>query len=171
MHDSPGGSGRVILLVVLLLLTCWFADWTDDYQSYLNSTRYSAFQSANGRTPIVSGGAMSGGSAMMAMALRSASAGAGLGQTSALESVFGGPLGSPSNASDDSRSARSGRDMLSNSGAGVNSTGNGLSVNRFGASGSNSGLGMGLSGSTSGLGTSGSYGLGSTGSSFSSFPQ
>jgi hypothetical protein len=97
MRDSRG-SGRTLLLIALLIVTCYFADWTDDYHSYLVSTQYASFESANGRKLPISGGRMDSSAIMAALASR---AGAADPQPmSALEAVFGAPLGSSRSATD-----------------------------------------------------------------------
>jgi hypothetical protein len=166
MHDSPGGSGRVILLVVLLLVTCYVADWTDEYTGYTVFAQYSAFQSANGHRSTVLGGSMASSAMLASIGLRSPM---GVTQASAIETVFGKPMTSPGAAADDSsgRPSASVRDALTNSGIGVNSFSGSSMTRRSGSanySGAASGsLGLGMSGSSSGLG--------SPGTSLSGFPQ
>src|SRR5690348_8525872 len=113
MKDSPGGSGRVILLVALLLVTCYVADWTDDYSSYTVFTQSSAFQSANGFKPPVSGGSMASSTMLASFGLPSTSGNTR--QISTMETVFGSPLGSTSGATDDSvgRASASGLNSFS----------------------------------------------------------
>lgn len=146
MHPSPG-SGRVLLLVVLLVATCFLADWTDDYYSFAVATEYSVLQNANGHRLPVSGGVSSSESA--AFAAFSLRPKAGAPQASALETVFGS---SGSTTSDDaapnrlSLSSRSLGRTASSADAGAFDTGNSMNL---GLGGNRPGLG--LSAGTSGL--------------------
>jgi len=87
-------------LIVLLLISCYAADWTDDYYSYSVANRYSVFEAANGRKPLLIGGGGLNSSAMLGAMRMSGSATTQ--QTSALEAVFGSPNGSsPGSSADD----------------------------------------------------------------------
>ena len=104
MHSR---SGRVFLLIALLLITCYFSDWTDDYLSYWNSVRYVSFEKANGPKISVSGGSMESHTMIATLALRNAQ------QPSALEAVFGSPADSSRTENGDPSTSRIAADIQS----------------------------------------------------------
>ena len=152
MKVFPGSSSRIILLVVLLLVTCYFADWTDDYNSYYNAARYASFETANGPRRSVSGGSMFSSSMTAALAARSSTTAQD--SRSALDEVFSGPIGLPQSDADDMSSRSTARAF--------NPFTKGMSAEGLGGSGSGLRRGMsnnaafGLMGGGSGLGFSGS---------------
>src|ERR1041384_1192318 len=66
MHVFPAKPNRLVLWIVALLVTCYLADWSDDYYSFAVSEQYASFQSANGWRPQVSGGGHINPSGLMA---------------------------------------------------------------------------------------------------------
>ena len=172
MRDLVGGFGRTkVILVLLLLVTCYVADWSDDLYSFSVASCYSAFREAN-PTLLKSydggGGGMNSSSMLTALA-QLKNAGQERQASSGLESVFGSPLGSSSSNSSQAQSARlrapfdgvSADDTGSSSaGSLTNRGGSGYNAARspYGLTGlgSSSGLGAasGLSSGTSGISTS-----------------
>jgi hypothetical protein len=105
--------------VVALLLTCYAADWTDDYHSYCVAARYSAFETANGARPRITGGGAGMHSSLMAAGLSSRSLSDDQTGSSVLESVFGLPPGATEPASASDSDGRVGRAIRSGQGLGV----------------------------------------------------
>lgn len=155
MRLSPGSSGRTILLVVLLLAACYFADWTDDYSSYSNAARYASFETANGPRRSVSGGSMFAASFTAALAARANTTAEKPGST--IDAVFGAPFGLPQSDADDT-SSRATAGAFDPFASGTRSRG-------LGGSGSGSVLGFSNNSSFgqrspgSGLGSAGSSGM------------
>ena len=161
MHDSSRRPGRIFVLVLILFATCYFADWTDDYNSYYNATRYTAFQTANGRKAPLSGGGLISTGMMAALTMKQEPA---VQQSSALEAVFGSPIGSSQPGNDGARTSLAQTRMGAFSGTGNLSTGGDFGNNRtgFGLSGNS---GFGLSGPSSSTGFSNSTGMSTSASS------
>ena len=109
MQDSVNGSGRTkVILILLLLATCYVADWSDDTYSFSVASCYTVFHEAN-PTLLKSydggGGGMNSSSMLTALA-QLKNAGQERQTNSGLESVFGSPLGSSSSNSSQAQSAR-----------------------------------------------------------------
>ena len=131
------GSGRTVLLVILLLIGCYFADWTDNNNSYWAATRWRAFQTANGRPQTVSGGAYDDSRMFLATSrdlVNGRSPNSKAANSSVLESVFGAPLGEPS-ASSSSANDDGNASSMSNTNRALRGASNG----RLGALGGHSG--------------------------------
>ena len=114
MSDVQGRNGVLGLLIGLLLLTCWAADWTDDYHSYAVANRYAVFQAANGANLArPSGGSMDVSAMTAALSARSSAARK---TDSALEATFG-PLysGDDTRESDRDSLLRSGNSLMGSS--------------------------------------------------------
>lgn len=158
-------------LIVLLLATAYFADWSDDYSSYWNASRYRTFQVANGVPASISGG---GGYDALPALFASQSAGSALtnkksltGQqdTSVLSAVFGDPLGDSSSSSASASGDSSGRLSMQGSRMRVgdqrSAFGSGMGTQSV--TGSMNGMGAGSSGgfgaATTGLGFAGGSGF------------
>ncbi len=147
MERSPRNSGSIAVLIALLLVVCYLADWTEDFSSYWNAVRYSSFESANGLKAPISGGSTDTSTLLASFAFR-ARKGSGEG-SSALEAVYGAPISSADATVNDGSSPR---------GTGQPSTAPQSSLgafqrdSSFGISGANSGR---LSGATNGFGMRG----------------
>ena len=162
MQDSGGSSGRILLLVAVLFAVCYFADWTDDYNSYYNATRYASFATANGQKAPVSGGSMFPKTLAAAFQMRGGATAQH--NDSALEAVFGTPVGLPQSDADDVQGRSNGN--ISDAFA------NGMSggTNARGAIGSRMGISNSTFGQTGYSGTSG-FGSGTSAASMSAWPQ
>ena len=102
MHVFPAKPNRLVLWIVALLVTCYFADWSDDYYSFAVSEQYASFQSANGWRPQVSGGGHINPSGLMA-SFRTVSRDGEQLPVSTMEAVFGSPLGNLSASPENTR--------------------------------------------------------------------
>ncbi len=164
MERSTARPGRTIVLVLLLLATCYFADWSDDNLSYnIAQINYAAGQQMRS----VGGGTLNEAAMLSSFARNRAS-----GKDSALETVFGSPLDGAQNQTGGSQMAFGGSsvssDDQSDSALMRSRAGLGMSANTLGLGSANgmgirgdAGSGFGLSGS-SGLGLSGSAGFGAS---------
>ena len=165
MQDSVNGSGRTkVILILLLLATCYVADWSDDTYSFAVASRYTAFENANPKLKALIGGGGSMNSSSMLSAMAQANSASQEKQSSALESVFGTAWGaSGSNSSGSSQSsARLNSPYRGNFGGDNNTFGNSL-TNR-------ADFGLNASGlSRSGLGSSSAFSSGLSGVSVSPY--
>lgn len=84
MKLTPARPGRTAVLILLLLVTCYFADWTDDYFSYTVASGYTSGTSSRA----VGGGHMNSSVLLAAFTPTRSDE-----KKSALEAVFGTPLG------------------------------------------------------------------------------
>ena len=110
-----GGARCRFSLIVLLLVVCYVADWSDDNYSYWVSTRARTFDSANGPEQPLSGGGfdstsvfLRGGQWKLNGEVAQAT-GTQPAKSSVIESVFGLPLGATSASTDDATSSSASR--------------------------------------------------------------
>lgn len=91
MQAFARGTGREALLALALIVVACFADWSDDWFSYRNAARYHEFEYANGAPNQIGGGGFGFSGAFFASFIP----GVAGNRNSAIESVYGSPLGSP----------------------------------------------------------------------------
>ena len=183
MQVSTRGSGRrITLLIVVLLISCYLADWSDDTCTSAVASRSTAFARANRKASVFEG---SGGRGMNSRLMLAGLARMNLSldkeRRSALEVVFGPPWLTAQGTSTQPQAARlnsmfgdsSSEDFGISSGnnSQTNRNSYGLGANRspYGSSGYGAAGGGLMGGGLSGYGSSSSFGSYSSSSSVSPY--